>query len=637
MIMKVMNINSNYLIAIIFIIGMQFCYADTIDINGSYTAEEIIKGLLDRNIKSSTAAIKFNVYRKSAYGDNSIEGMMAIHDKMFILKSIKQSNREQAKIVYDYGCDGGSFRRLKGNLNGMKVKYENEINEHNTSYGLNITSLIANPVNLILKEKYKDKTPKTPFDKDDIISIHEHTDTGTISVEINATKRSDYERIVYELSPIDDWAITSMECYSGKKLIASYKGSNYFRSSGAGVAIAGHWEYKHYFADNDNPRMITEAKAVIEPILDFDFDDPKSFCVQFPPDALSPERARSLGAAYSIGQHSLQVVVDEQIGDLLKPTYDSASTPKVGTKPSNNVFDRDVSNTNKEKLALTNSDKPNIDKPTTPKTKPKFIGTKLAMIIIILALFISIVIAAYYILTTEEKKLIIGRHSIIFYTAVLVLLGILYIINITNVAEEISVNNQSLQVDANTDNIISSDNCKWPTEFVNKGYIGSVIKNNGQSFEYKGYLNRTNSIEINRWRMGAIECRTETTKETTRKYYGSSDKPEKTYWQPTIYTLLTCYKNQKKEHINIFTDYMQKISLDDLGILDSDLQSKAINPFLEIQPYNNNSVTFSLISNQKVQLIMKLSISNKGKTISEEYEYYDINGNIKLHYTMKYE
>ena len=333
-----------------------FCFplAASSAVTGSYTPEQILEALNQRNSKAASAAIEFSLQRQSRQGKDSTEGMMAVHEGSFIFRSrnFAGPTPEEAgePYVYDYSSDGQRFQQLVQN-----VKSSKRTTKDADRYLERTLSLISRPTDMLISNAFKDES-RGLFEADEVIDIRTDSSSGRVIVEIDSMRRSDFDRTVYELSPRDDWALVRADYRSGGITVASVHADRFFTAPGSGLKMAGRLEYIRHVIDDDDTSTISRAVAEIRPSLDFAFDDSGSFLIPFPDSAVDQEMAKVVGRARQIrredgardrpsesgGLDTMLAAVMEAQGDSLEdpeepppdpaaPEVESAASPPAKT------------------------------------------------------------------------------------------------------------------------------------------------------------------------------------------------------------------------------------------------------------------------------------------------------------------
>jgi hypothetical protein len=623
-----------YIIAIMLAINTSFTALGVeTSQSGDYSADEIVQALRIRESKLAKSAIQVSITRETHSGQTHVNGILAVSDKCFLVQAKTFLRDNLLEKWYGSSFNGQHKYNLVNDVKEVSEGYNNR------QYHDHIAKIIANPATLLARNIYEDNRGSELFNKTDILSIH-HLSTGNILVETDGTKASDFERIVYEFVPSKDWAICKVEMWSGDKLVVLCEANQFIPLPESGISIPSSWKYERSQVEKHNLTTTINAILKIEAIPRFNFDNPESFQLIFPDTAIDRETAKSRGLQeakknlrYLTGAHNVDKMISEiadaelSNSDFLKTTASSSNKSKLNSslaieqykaekKPAEQVVE-------------------NIEK---VKEKQIFswhrtMITTLSLCLACLVAF-SIAIALRVAKSGQNKTVMITKNFV--YVSVLVV-AVLVITLFTLAAPKSrpigSTEENALQWETTPGT--HSSTMDWPEEFGWRDCEGVVYKD-GAAISFNCKLQRSNGIETHEWWISGIKNRLVVEKETARLYFGKEVSPTKTFWAPSIYSILVAHGRHSGQEVNIFGVHSkEKIKLNFISLLDHQLQQRIADLSFEIE-YSDNTWIATLKTGDKNLVVLTLTPLTGKYQISEDYKYYNEQGQIYYRFGVRY-
>jgi len=602
--------------------------ANDVETTAQYSIEHIVQALKAREKKASSVALEFSISRSDAKKKHLVKGVIATHQGRFLFRSSRYSKSPEdgttnnATRRFAFACDGTNFFGLRGN-----VKRKVMVNDTHTGYLSRTANLAAQPLQFLVSDRFKEPRLMQLFEPEEVLSIKSDSYSGDVIVEINGTKRSDYARIVYKLSPSKDWALVGASYQSGGKTVARAQAYNFFKAPGTGLSVAGRWKYERLIVDEDVTHVPKYVEATFEPLKDFNLENPANFVVNFPPDAVDPAPIRGMKA-------DIEKVIDGSIDDFMRvsnhiSTKDSFSQPhKTKTHPvsrKSNHEDRTV--TNRDSRDIQTKDDTSIE------IQENLSRIRLLSILLVSALAASITFALIR-MKTHQHTLIFGKS---FTTAIVGLITIMIIflcvrsINIKRSDvlhnEMVTRENRSPYIEPFSETASTNILRSWLKTIDKRLYIGRFNDNplvKKKWTTYRGYLTRNGTMEVHQWNEGpGIKKTMMIELDRSRMFVNNSDKAIAEDWGPTAYSIITAYEAKTGKLVPLKgLSKETTIDISELNFINIAKQPIE-SALLKVDAVDRNTISLSLILDDKLALTANIDILDTEQKITEQHRYFN--------------
>jgi hypothetical protein len=598
--------------------GLPFAFPQTLIGANSI---DVMSALKDRaNRLSNKGAVDFDLRWKADQKNFHIIGRLAVAGERFLFESQPQTGDAKpgellADSAYGLSYDGANVYRLVNH-----VKQVGDADQDTKVWRSAVAGLLFDPLPLLERHLVRPERARSDFfSADEIVAVKQDSDSGTIEIITDATKRSEFDRMAYWFRPSADWILDQIEMSSGGTVVAKIVTEGSFPLGTSGTLVHTRWTLT--FSGNGGNAEQSDTVLEFKPIAQFAFESAKNFQLRFPGDAVDTEQAvrqgrkfAKISAVPSIITHGVARRFDDLVNNVISDHLSQ--------------FDLTLSESAAKPQSSSVGDVVTVATTAEPNAFPLISGQSriLALSAVDGALVILILGWAIKRARTVRGVNLAVRDRVVYVGTVAIALGTIVVLAIawgSNPSENNFPPSRDEPVDAATTLPTSTT---WGLDFGKRLYDGIAYRE-GRSFAFTGYIQRKQGVEEQWWQSGSDQFHTRNTKDMMEMYLNSDPTPRQQEWAPNIYAILQDYQTRTGHLVDLMHSNDQVIDLSVVPLRGPDLKSPLEKPSLKIESAGPNKKLVKFIAEDHIWVQMMIS-ADDGGGFHEEESFFDEDANV---------